>query len=69
MNLLQEFPHPFSRIDARVGKKSNKSHKVINYLSYFAVAELVWLGASGTMHVSAVGGRSTARFLQPDSNP
>lgn len=55
MHTLQEFPHPFSRIDPRVGKKSSKSQKAINWLSYFAVAELAWLGASGAIHVGDGG--------------
>mmetsp|Transcript_39814 Transcript_39814/g.88504 ORF Transcript_39814/g.88504 Transcript_39814/m.88504 type:complete len:1166 (+) Transcript_39814:378-3875(+) len=41
------FPNPFARIKTTIGETNSKAREVMNWLSYFAVEDLAWLGMSG----------------------
>lgn len=43
----QAFPQPFARIKTVIGEANSKARGVMNWLSYFAVEDLAWLGMSG----------------------
>ncbi|GAX76945.1 hypothetical protein CEUSTIGMA_g4392.t1 [Chlamydomonas eustigma] len=43
------FPSPFARIKTTIGGQNSKAREIMNWLSYFAVEDLAWLGMSGMM--------------------
>eukprot|EP00955_Chlamydomonas_euryale_P062123 358293-Chlamydomonas_euryale.AAC.1 len=43
----KHFPNPFARIKTEISGAKSKVREVMNWLSYFAVEDLAWLGMSG----------------------
>ncbi|GFH13354.1 glyco_transf_28 domain-containing protein, partial [Haematococcus lacustris] len=41
------FPQPFARIDVDMKRTNSKAREVMNWLSYFAMEDLAWVGMAG----------------------